>query len=53
MKLFVAEAAVGVPERTPLAVLKVRPGGSGLSICQVVTFPPVTVGVNGVMGLLT
>jgi hypothetical protein len=41
-----------MPEMTPLAVLKVRPAGSGGEILQVVT-SPVTVGVNGVMGLLT
>lgn len=50
--MFVGDAAVGVPEMTPVAVLKVRPGGSWEEICQVVT-SPVTVGFSEIMGLLT
>ena len=39
--------AVGVPESTPVEVLKERPAGSDGETAQVVTVPPVAVGADG------
>ena len=47
--MFEADTAVGVPLRTPVEVLKLRPAGSDGEIDQEVTVPPLTVGVAVVM----
>ena len=39
--------AVGVPEITPVEVLKERPAGSDGDTAQVMTVPPLTVGADG------
>ena len=39
--------AVGVPEITPVEVLKVSPAGSDGDTAQVTTVPPLTVGADG------
>lgn len=44
--VLVEEFAVGVPDITPVEVLKERPAGSGALMDQLVAVPPVLVGVN-------
>ncbi len=46
-------AAEGVPEITPVVELRVNPAGRAGEIEKESTFPPVEVGVRGVMVLLT
>ena len=48
-----AVATVGVPEICPLAVLKLRPLGRGVSIDQLVADPPEFVGVSADIAVLS
>ena len=47
--VFDTDAAVGVPEITPVLVLNDRPAGNGELIDQLVAAPPVFAGVNELM----
>ena len=47
--MFEADTAVGVPLRTPVEVLKLRPAGSDGEIDQEVTVPPLDDGVSVAM----
>ena len=47
--VFVADVAVGVPDITPVEVLKDNPDGKAVFIDQLVAVPPVFMGVSEVI----